>query len=392
MKYVALAQALEQDIRNGRYQPGEKILPEKQLASSFRVAHLTVRQALQLLQEKGLINRLHGRGTFVNDPRTPWVSSRRRPVSSVTAYLLGLGPVFAETHDPVNWQTRLLRYQGIAEGGFKFGISIQCRTVLGHESDVPWLLDQFKDAPGLILHDDPITEKAIVRLRERGVAVVAINRHGTTGACSEIQVDTRRGAFLAVQHLLKLGHRRIGIVVGDLAIPVHRLRLEGYRDALQAYGVSLDPDLTVIEPRGFLEEGAAAARRLLALPQPPTAFFAASDQRAIGILGALAEAGLRVPEQVAVVGFNDIGEAEKAQPPLTTVRNPLYESGFEAVRLLDEHLQSPGREVEVRKLPAELVVRESCGASARAASPSHPSMRDGLLAESGTVVSERKRD
>jgi DNA-binding LacI/PurR family transcriptional regulator len=151
---------------------------------------------------------------------------------------------------------------------------------------------------------------------------------------SYVDADNRGGAGKAVEHLVRRGRRRIATITGPLDMGVGLDRLEGYRDGLTAAGLAADEDL--VEPGDFTEEGGAAAMaRLLARPAPPIdAVFAASDLMAAGALRALRAVGRRVPEDVAVVGFEDSAVARYAQPPLTTVRQPIEEMGRQAARML----------------------------------------------------------
>jgi DNA-binding LacI/PurR family transcriptional regulator len=166
------------------------------------------------------------------------------------------------------------------------------------------------------------------------------------------------GDRAARAHLASRGRRRIATITGPLDMGVGLDRLDGYRDGLAAAGLAADPGL--VEPGDFTEEGGAAATaRLLERPGPPVeAIFAASDLMAAGALRALRAAGRRVPEDVAVVGFEDSAVARYAQPPLTTVRQPIEEMGRQATRLLLAKVTGEAGGVHLI-LDTELVVRAS---------------------------------
>jgi DNA-binding LacI/PurR family transcriptional regulator len=168
----------------------------------------------------------------------------------------------------------------------------------------------------------------------RGTAGVVPRSIGWTVPASWVDADNRGGAGKAVDHLARKGRRRIATITGPLDMGVGLDRLEGYRDGLAAAGLAEAGDL--VETGDFTEEGGAAAMaRLLERPGSPVdAVFAASDLMAAGALRALRTAGRRVPEDVAVVGFEDSAVARYAQPPLTTVRQPIEEMGRQATRLL----------------------------------------------------------
>jgi LacI family transcriptional regulator len=167
------------------------------------------------------------------------------------------------------------------------------------------------------------------------------------------------GARIATDHLIALGHRRIGVITGSRGgLLCSRARLDGYRAALEEAGISEDP--TLIEHGEFeYRSGVAAARRLLTRADPPTAIFAFSDHIALGAYEAARASGLSIPDQLSVVGFDDLPAARWASPPLTTVRQPLEEMGGLAVRTIlnlarRKALDSPRMELSTR-----LVVRES---------------------------------
>jgi DNA-binding LacI/PurR family transcriptional regulator len=172
--------------------------------------------------------------------------------------------------------------------------------------------------------------------------------------------DNVQGAYDAVTHLIHLGHRRIGHVTGP---PVYStpLRLHGYRRALEDNGLPFDSAL--VRVADFQTEGGRrAARMLLNLPQRPTAIFAGNDLMALGAIQAAWEAGLRVPEDLAIVGFDDIPLASAFVPPLTTVAQPLTDMGRVAVDMLVRRIEGkPARRRVI--LPCTLRVRQSCGAS-----------------------------
>lgn len=284
-------------------------------------------------------------------------SSAARPPAPPPIYLLGLGPQMDARHDPVNWEIHLVRYQGIVEAGFKYGFPIEVRAEWNGKLS-EGQIKTITEGSGIILNGDQIPEPDIHALLERGARVVAINRHRGL-ICSEVQVDTKQGTMLAVEHLLQLGHRRIGIIAGDQKKPLMQLRLEGYMEALGNYGVSFREDLMLIDPRGLAEDGAMAAEKFLKSAEPPTAIFTTSDRRAVGVIGRAKELGWDVPGQLSIVGFDDLQIAAKLDPSLTTVRNPLHESGCEAVRLIYDHLQNPEQGVQLVRLPMRLTIRNS---------------------------------
>jgi DNA-binding LacI/PurR family transcriptional regulator len=179
-----------------------------------------------------------------------------------------------------------------------------------------------------------------------------------------LTIDRRRGTALAVSHLLGLGHVRIALIHGDLRYETDRGRLLGYQEAHADAAVTVDETLALEAGPGY-RGGYVAAQALLARRVSFTAAFCNNDEVAIGALRAFREAGLRVPEDVAMVGFDDIEAAEFAATPLTTVAQPVEEQARAAVERLFTRIAAPDEigPPELRSLAPTLVVRDSCGAS-----------------------------
>jgi LacI family transcriptional regulator len=182
-----------------------------------------------------------------------------------------------------------------------------------------------------------------------------------------VDVDNQAGAYQAVSHLIALGHRRIGFISNaPMSYSGAQERFHGYRQALGEHDLPLEDAL--VQTAAFLpESGKRAMEALLHLQKPPTAIFAASDVVAFGAMSAIAGAGLSVPDDVAVVGFDDIMLAAHAYPPLTTVRVPAYGLGWTAAEVLITLIEGDEEALPVT-LETELVVRESCGARSQAGS------------------------
>jgi len=167
------------------------------------------------------------------------------------------------------------------------------------------------------------------------------------------------GGLEATEHLLGLGHRRIGIVTGDRGLECSQQRLAGYKEALANEEIPIDEDL-ICFGNFQVEGGYAGAARLLKLPHPPTAIFAGSDLQAYGVYQAAKAAGLSIPEDLSVIGFDDVPMCQWVSPNLTTIRQPLHDMAREATRILVEMayrgIEPPRKKIE---LPTSLVVRES---------------------------------
>ena len=206
--------------------------------------------------------------------------------------------------------------------------------------------------------DDPLISKL---LRDR-IPFVSVGRYPDEQV-HYVDADNVGGARIAVEHLIHLGHKRIATITGRLNMPAGQDRLEGYRQALQAHHIRVEESL--ITEGDFSEIGGVMGMQRL-LPASPDAVFAASDTMAIGALKALRQAGWQVPNDVALIGFDDIPAASVIEPALTTVRQPIERMGSMAVDLLLSMLENSSEEVAPTHriiLPTELVVRASCGSA-----------------------------
>ncbi len=162
--------------------------------------------------------------------------------------------------------------------------------------------------------------------------IVRIAGH-VEGPGARLVTHERAAACMAVEHLISFGHKRIAMVTPPPTHEAAAARVDGYRDAIDAAGLKLDPKL-LAQGRFDVESGQEAAERLLALKHPPSAIFAANDEMALGVMRAARERGLSIPEHLSVVGFDDTPSSRSAWPPLTTVRQPLQEFGAAAVDII----------------------------------------------------------
>jgi len=214
----------------------------------------------------------------------------------------------------------------------------------------------------VILVTTKLTDAQLVQLRSAGIPLVVIDPANTPPPeIPSVGATNWQGGLAATEHLLSLGHRRIGAITGPIDYLCSLARLDGYRSALERAGAQFDPAL--VRYGDFHHEGGfARAVELLDLPEPPTAIFAGSDQQAFGVYEAARQYGLRIPEDLSVVGFDELPVARWASPPLTTVRQPLAEMGNVAAQMLGELIEGvPLRSTRV-ELSTELIVRESTAA------------------------------
>ena len=211
---------------------------------------------------------------------------------------------------------------------------------------------------GALLVSLPSSHPLPARLAARGIPLVIGGRPTEADKFNHVDVDNVSGAAHAVAHLVSGGRRTIATVTGRKDVPAGQDRLRGYQEGLKAAGLPVDDAL--IEAGDFTRDGGARAMRFLLIKRPQLdAVFVASDLMAVGVLQALAEAGRRVPEDVAVVGYDDDPIAAGLQPPLTSVRQPIEEMGREMARLLMDAVHTPDRPPRKVLLTTRLEVRPS---------------------------------
>jgi DNA-binding LacI/PurR family transcriptional regulator len=197
-------------------------------------------------------------------------------------------------------------------------------------------------------------------LNKRKIPTVFFDRTWKNPKASKVVVDDYEGAFAAVDYLIKKGYQRIAHIAGPDFLSISELRLKGYRDALSSHGIAIDRDYII---RGGLneEDGRREIETFLDMTpvKRPDAVFAVTDPVAIGAFIRIKERALKIPEDIALVGFSDNPEVSLIDPPLTTVRQPAYEMGQEATRMLVERINNPELEPIVKTLHTKLIVRKS---------------------------------
>jgi LacI family transcriptional regulator len=229
----------------------------------------------------------------------------------------------------------------------------------GRGADVGWERRYLSRLSGTLIDGAVIVTPTVLETNH-GVPVVAVDPHTGRSGMPTVDSDNLAGAVLATQYLQKLGHRRIGFLGGRPDLESAALREAGFRQAMEQAGLQVDESLVKIG--GYTKDAAAGpAREILEQPERPTAVFAANDLSAIAVMDVAHELGLKVPDDLSVIGFDNVPESALASPPLTTIAQPLQRMGAEALRLLVDVIEGTERDDHVR-LPTELVERASCRA------------------------------
>lgn len=216
-----------------------------------------------------------------------------------------------------------------------------------------------EDVDGVIVPPISRDDPNVKRLLDSDIAVVCVDRRMENVRVDTILSDSQKGAHRAVTHLLELGHRRIGFIGGIPRISTSTDRRKGYEKAFRDQGVPIDSTL-VREGDSRGERGKYLTDALLDLDRPPTALFTGNNLTTLGALSALSARDISVPEEVSLVGYDDVPWAMALNPPPTVIGQPAYEMGSRAAELLLQRLDAPDRSPTVVTLQPELITRQSC--------------------------------
>ena len=251
--------------------------------------------------------------------------------------------------------------RGVEDVAYKSNYAVLLCNYDEDEAKERFYLDvmQSESVDGIILppihEDDP----AVLQVVRNGIPVVCVDRSLSSGNLDKVEVDNHTGALKAVEHIIAQGHKRIGLIGGPADSSTGRERLRGYKDAHSAAGLPIKSEL--IRFGDFKQaSGHTLAHELLSLSDPPTALFACNGLMTAGALEAIAARGLRIPKQIAIVGFDELPLSSVFNPPLTVVRQPAYEVGKYAAELLLKRIEDSTRPATSLKLMPELIVRKSC--------------------------------
>ncbi len=204
------------------------------------------------------------------------------------------------------------------------------------------------------------TEHLIGTLQSTRVPVAVTDREAECVTADFLGIDNAEGGQLATSHLISLGHGRIGCISGPSDFTPSAHRVVGYRQTLADHGIAVDEQL-VVKGDWTYEGGYNRASQLLTMTDSPTAIFACNDVMAVGVISAAAEMGLEVPDDLSIIGFDDIRLASFTNPTLSTIAQPKYELGAAAVTMLLERMQDPQLPSRRRLFGIDLIVRKSTG-------------------------------
>jgi len=251
--------------------------------------------------------------------------------------------------------------RGIEDAGFRLGYNVVfCSSHQDCDKELACLdLARTRQVDGIVVLGAGPDSEHIGELIERGTPAVSCNRRFPDLSIDTVIADNERAGFQATRQLLSQGHRRVACIAGPEEVTISVPRLEGYRQAMEELGVSV-PDRLIVRDDFGNRGGFEAMNRLLDLSEPPSAVFACNDLMAMGAICAASKRRLNVPQDVAIIGCDDIAMAAFTNPSLTTVALPKHELGTLAVELLVERIKDRDRPVDEHVLPVRLVMRDSC--------------------------------
>lgn len=260
----------------------------------------------------------------------------------------GINPYFAEIA------------QGVEETSFEEGYSVILCNSKGSPDKARTYADVLveKQVDGILLVSVELSVEGIRTLQAQQVPLVVVNRDISGSRTDSVLVDQAHGSYLGTRHLTGQGHRRVACITGPSDLTPSAERIAGYRQGLAEAGVPVDESL-ILESSLDFEGGYEAACQLIPMARSPTAVVAGNDLMALGTIRAAREMGRRVPEDLSVVGYDDVILASYSIPPLTTIAQPRHEIGVLAATLLLERMRDPDLPPRQRSLDVSLVVRQS---------------------------------
>ena len=352
-----LKNLLSSAIVAGDFKVGARIPSEHELCRTYQISRSIVREVLSAFVHEGLIYRLQGKGTFV--AQSSLIADR------VTKKIKTIGMALANNE--------LFRYpafaevlSGISKVAEEYNYLIQQTTTnfKSREKNFYYLNALVgKRVEGLVIYDLAIEDKELLRLKEKRVPFVLIDRHVPEEDLNCILVDYREGFYKAVKYLFNLGHRRMALILGWLGYRIDREKVESYRRALKDCGLKYNQDF-VVEISTRFGEGERVKRihNLLDLKASPTAIMTSSDEIAVNVAKMIKNRGLKIPEDISFLIFADSSINKAMEPPMTSVAVPFGQIGELAGKMLINLIEAEGKKLPCNQVivKPELIIRESC--------------------------------
>jgi len=340
-KYLQIKNKIKQNIKNGSITgklPGERVL-----AKQLNVSYMTVRKAIMELVEEGILYKFTTKGTFVS----------HRKMSPKITHNIGFF-IDEKIREGISSPYYSLIFKALEKEITKNGYNL----ILFSDSDNLNPLNNKKKIDGAIICCFPRIENKIQEIKKL-LPIVLLDNTASDKSIPSVTIDNFNSCRECTKYLWSLGHKRIGFISGLMDSDVSKDRFLGYKSALNDNG--LEEDKTLIFKGDYsYESGEKGAEYFLALPKPPTAIICANDSMAIGAMKMIREKGLNIPEDISVIGFDDIEVASKVFPPLTTIAAPIKEIADKSVTMLLSAINGNDLDYQHVILPAHLIIRDSC--------------------------------
>lgn len=341
-KYYQIKKIIEKSILGEFFNHGDTIPSEVKLSKKFGVTHVTVNRAIMELVNEGLLYREKGKGTFVKSKLTPPSPGKRSDI-----ICFGVDIFIGDKGHYSPYVSEVL--EGIVAQCHKKGINLVLPPFTNGIMNIHNAIDL--GIKGMICFGKARSELNINQFKESGLPFIIVNRIAENEGINYIETDHFKGGYIATKHLIDLGHKRIGYIYDTKTMMLKSIRdrFEGYKLALQENGLDFSDELVV----------PGNPKKLLSLSNIPTGIFASSDLIAAGAIRAIREAHIRVPEDISVVGFDDLRLSSIQRLQITTVRQRLPELGSLAVEKLLSIIRGTHTGFVQEKLDVELVIRKS---------------------------------
>jgi len=340
-KYILVEEHIRQAIKHKKLV--DKLPGERSLAKELGFSYMTIRKAIDNLVSAGVLYKIPTKGTYVADPRTLKTKTRTIGYFLDSSIVAGLSSPYYS-----------LIFDAIEKEATRNGYSL----VYFSDQDDAKLMSVLKKLDGVIASCFHRIENVIQGIKEV-VPVVVIDNSAADKTIPSVIIDNFSAQVEAVDYLCGLGHRRIGFMTGLEDSDIGRDRYEGYKSGLSKQGIEIDERLVYRGNYSF-QSGLDGAAHFLKLDKLPTAIMCANDSMAFGAINKLHGAGLNVPEDISIIGFDDIEIASQIIPPLTTVSAPINDIAIRAFNMLESLIVGKTLENRHIALSAGLEVRGTC--------------------------------
>ena len=340
-KYVLVQEKIKDAIKQRKII--DKLPGERALAKEYGFSYMTIRKAVENLVAEGLLYKIPMKGTFVADRKT------RKKKTNIIGYFLDSSIVAGLTSPYYS-----LIFNALQKQATKHGYSLIYFSDIGDSSSYKHL----HNMDGAIVSCFPRVEHIVDEINQH-IPVVVIDNSSSDKSIPSVIIDNFNAVRASVNHLCSLGHKRIGFMTGLEDSDVGKNRYAGYKSGLSDNGLKMNKKLVFRGDYSF-ESGTKGADYFLSLKTPPTAIMCANDAMAIALIRQAVQRGVNVPDDISIIGFDDIAVASQISPALTTLAAPIDEITELACDMLISLINGEKPESKHIALPAQLVIRDSC--------------------------------